>query len=131
MKWTIEYLEKDRIVYMKTFGPSDWEENRQMCEKALAVGRSNGSHRFLVDHRNLEHGLSTLQVDDLPGMLKQIGVDAQDKIALVFDPSSPISESFSFFRDSAFLESLRVRNFTDPDKAIAWLETVPSDKPEK
>ena len=131
MKWTIDYLEKDGIVYMKTSGPTNWEETIKMCEKALAVGRSNGSHRFLVDHRNLEHGLSTLQVDDLPGMLKQIGVAAQDKIALVFDPSSPISESFSFFRDSAFIESLQVRIFTDPDEAIAWLKTDPSDKPEK
>jgi hypothetical protein len=123
MEWANDYIEKDCIVYMKTSGPADWEGNRKMCEKALAVGRSNGSQRFLVDHRNLEHGLSTLQVDDLPRMLKQIGVAAQDKIALVFDPSSPISESFSFFRDSAFLESLQVRNFTDPDEAIAWLKS--------
>jgi hypothetical protein len=122
MEWTIDYLEKDGIVYMKTSGPADWDQNKKMSEKALTLGRKNGSHRFLVDHRKLEHGLSILQVDDLPKMLKQIGVASQDKVAIVFDPASPISNTFKFFRDASFLASLQLQIFTDKDEAIAWLK---------
>jgi hypothetical protein len=122
MEWTIDYLEKDGIVYMKTSGPADWDQNKKLSEKALALGHKHGSHRFLVDHRKLEHGLSVLQVDDLPKMLKQIGVTSQDKVAIVFDPASPISNTFKFFRDASFLASLQLQIFTDKDEAIAWLK---------
>jgi len=122
MEWTIDYLEKDGIVYMKTSGPADWDQNKKMSETALALGRKNGSHRFFVDHRKLEHGLSILQVDDLPKMLKQIGVTSQDKVAIVFDPASPISNTFKFFRDASFLASLQLQIFTDKNEAIAWLK---------
>jgi hypothetical protein len=123
MEWTIDYLEKDGIVYIKTSGPADWDVNKKMSEEALALGRGKGTHRFLVDHRNLKHGLSTLQVDDMPRMLKQIGVTPEDKIAIVFDPASPMSDSFDFFRNASFLESLQVKIFTNPDEAVAWLKS--------
>jgi hypothetical protein len=123
MEWTIDYLEKDGIVYMKTSGPADWEGNKKMSEEALAFGRRNGSHRFLADHRQLEHGLSILQIDDIPKMLKQIGVTSEDKVAVVFDPASPISNAFKFFRDASFLASLQLQIFTEKDEAIAWLKS--------
>jgi hypothetical protein len=130
MEWTIEYLEKGEIVRIKTFGPADWDQHRRMSEEALALGKKNGSHRFLADHRKLEHGLSILQVDDIPGMLKEIGVTSEDKVAIVFDPASPLSNTFKFFGDAAFLASLQIRIFSDKDEAIAWLksETIAKSK---
>lgn len=123
MEWKIDYLAENGIVSAKTSGPADWEQIRKMCEEVLALGRSNGSHRFLVDHRRIEHGLTILQVDDLPGMFKQIGVTPKDKIAIVFDPASKMSEAFVFFRNTSFLASLQVRIFDNPDDAIAWLKS--------
>ena len=123
MDCAIDYLEKDGIVYMKTSGPADWEGNKKMSEEALAVGRRNGSHRFLVDHHELEHGLSILQIDDIPKMLKQIGVTSEDKLAVVFDPASPISHTFKFFRDASFLALLQLQIFSDKDAAIEWLKS--------
>jgi hypothetical protein len=128
MKWTIEYLEKDGIVRIKTFGPADWDQHRRMSEEALALGRKNGSHRFLADHRKLEHGLSILQVDDIPKMLKEIGVTSEDKVAIVFNPASPINNAVKFFRDAAFLASLQLLIFSDENKAIEWLKTKTETK---
>jgi hypothetical protein len=69
-------------------------------------------------------------------MLRQIGVTAEDKIAIVFDasPASPDSRSasqggsqlgnaFSFFRDVSFLEGLAVRIFTSTEEATKWLKS--------
>ncbi len=123
MEWKIDYLAENGIVSVKTSGPANWDQTRKMCEEALALGRSNSSHRFLVDHRRIEHGLTILQVDDLPGMFKQIGVTAEDKIAIVFDPASEMNESFAFFRDTSFLASLQVKIFDNPDEATAWLKS--------
>ena len=131
MKWTIEYLEKDGIVRIKTFGPADWDQHKRMSEEALALGRKNGSHRFLADHRKLEHGLSILQVDDIPKMLKEIGVTSEDKVAIVFNPASPINNAVKFFRDAAFLASLQLLIFSNENKAIEWLKAGSPAKSKK
>ena len=128
MEWTINRLEKDNIICMKTLGPADWDQNKKMCEEAFSLAQKHGSHRFIVDHRKLEHGLSILQIDDIPEMLKQIGVTPQDKVAMLFDPASPISDAVKFFRDAAFLASLQLRIFSDKDKAIAWLKAENEEK---
>jgi hypothetical protein len=122
MEWTIDYQE-DGVVRVKTTGYADWEQNKKMCEEGLAVGRKHGSHRFLIDQRGIKSVLSVLQVDSLPATLKQIGVTSEDKVAVVFDPASKLDETFKFFRNTAFLESLSVKLFTDADEAIAWLKS--------
>jgi len=123
MDWSIDYLEEDNIVSMKTSGPADWDQNKSMSEQALAVAREKGANRFLVDHRKLGPGLSVLQVDSLPKMLRQIGVTAEDKIAIVFDTSRQMNNVFSFFKDVSFLEGLAVQIFTDTKEATVWLKS--------
>jgi hypothetical protein len=59
----------------------------------------------------------------LPKMLKKAGITREDKIALLFDPSSPLIETHTFFRNKAFIESLQVRNFTNLKEAVAWLKS--------
>jgi hypothetical protein len=131
MEWTIKRLEKDNIICITTSGPANWDQNKKMCEEAFSLAQKHGSHRFIVDHRKLEHGLTILQIDDIPGMLKQIGVTSQDKVAMVFDPASPISDAVKFFRDTAFLASLQLRIFSDKNKAITWLKASSPAKPKK
>ena len=62
-------------------------------------------------------------------MLKQIGITAKDKIAIVFNPSSQRREAFLFFRNASFLESLQVKLFNNPDEAVAWLKVEETDNP--
>jgi len=126
MEWKIDYIEEDAIITIKTSGPATWEGNRKMTEEAISLGGKNKTSKFLVDHRNLKPGLSVLQVDDLPLMLKEVGVTGEDKMAILFDPSgqAQMIDSFSFFRDSAILKSLQVRLFTNSEEAITWLKSV-------
>jgi hypothetical protein len=128
MEWTIKHLEKDNIICMKAFGPADWDQNRKMSEEAFSLAQKHGSHRFIVDQQKLEHGLTILQIDDIPAMLKQIGITSRDKVAMVFDPASPISDAVKFFKDAAFIASLQLQIFSDKDKAIEWLKAENEEK---
>jgi hypothetical protein len=64
MKWEIDYLKEDGIVYIKTSGQATWEGNKKMSQEGLTLGRKNNTCKYIIDHRNMEHGLSVLQVDD-------------------------------------------------------------------
>jgi len=53
MKWTIEYLEKDKIVAAKVNGLMDWDEHRKFAEELYPFAHKKGSHRILIDFREM------------------------------------------------------------------------------
>ena len=124
MKSTVGYLEKDKIVIAKISGEPTWEQSKKLSESAVTLARKKGSTRFLVDNSKMSKTLSVLQVNMLPKLLKDAGLTSDDKIALLFDASSPLTDTHTFFRNTAFIESLNVRNFTDKKKTIAWLKST-------
>jgi hypothetical protein len=123
MKWTIEYLEKDGIVAAKINGIMDWEEHRKFAEELYPLARKKGSNRILIDFREMIPDFTVLQIDDLPKLLKEIGVGPDLRIAAIHDPSSPKTGEFTFFKNVATITSLQVQQFSDRDEAIAWLKS--------
>jgi hypothetical protein len=124
MEWTIEYLEKEKIVCVKTSGPMDWEEHKRFCEEVFPFAIKLGSHKVFIDFREMVPDFTILQIDDLPKLLKEVGVGPEFRIAGVYDKSSPHSSEFSFFRNTSYLESVKVRYFDEKDEAIAWLKLI-------
>ena len=122
MKWTIEYLEKDGIVAAKINGIMDWEEHRKFAEELYPLAIKKGSNRILIDFREMIPDFTVLQIDDLPRMLKDIGVGPDLRIAAIHDPSSPKAGEFTFFKNVATIMSLRVEQFAGREEAIAWLK---------
>jgi hypothetical protein len=130
MKWTIEYLEKDGIVAAKINGIMDWEEHRKFAEELYPFARKKGSNRIVIDFREMIPDFTVLQIDDLPKLLKKLGVGPDIKIAAIFDPSSPKANEHTFFRNVATIISLRVELFSDRKEAIAWLKVnTKTEKP--
>jgi hypothetical protein len=123
MKWTIEYLEKDRIVAAKINGIMDWEEHRKFAEDFFPAARKKGYHRILIDFRELIPVLTVLQIDDLPKMLREVGVDSDLRIAAIHDLSSPKANEYIFFKNVATIMSLQVEIFDNREDAIKWLKT--------
>ncbi|MGD0551280.1 MAG: hypothetical protein ABSB25_01375 [Sedimentisphaerales bacterium] len=130
MKWTIEYLEKDGIVAAKINGIMDWEEHRKFAEELYPFARKKGSNRIVIDFREMIPDFTVLQIDDLPKMLKELGVGPDLRIAAVHDLSSPKSNEFTFFKNVATITSLHVEQFSDRNEAIAWLKaSAKTEKP--
>lgn len=123
MEWTIDYLEKDRIVSTKVSGIMDWDEHKRFAEELYPFAKKKGVHKILIDFRQMQPKFTILQIDDLPNMLTEIGVGPELTIASVYDPESPHSHEFKFFNNVATLLSIKVKQFVDPDEAIAWLKS--------
>ena len=131
MKWTIEYLEKDKIVAAKINGIMDWDEHKKFAEELYPFAHKKGSHRILIDFREMIPDFTVLQIDDLPQMLTKLGVGSDLRIAAIHDPSSPKANEHTFFRNVATIMSLQVEQFDNREEAIKWLRTGVSTKTKK
>jgi hypothetical protein len=131
MKWTIEYLEKDKIVTAKINGIMDWEEHKKFAEELFPKAREKGYKKILIDFREMIPDFTVLQIDDLPKMLMDIGVGIDLRIAAIHDPSSPKANEHTFFRNVATIMSLQVEQFDNWESAIKWLKTGVSVKSKK
>ena len=123
MRWEIDYLKEDDIVVVNTSGIITWEDNKQMSRKALAASIRHGTNRVLVDHRAIQPNLSVLQIDNLPGMFREIGIGPECRVAVLFDPASPRSSNFTFFQHVSIIASLQCRVFSELVEALAWLKS--------
>ena len=123
MEWTIDYLEEEGIVSAKASGVMDWDEHKRFAEELYPLAKKHGAHRILIDFREVVTKFTILQIDDLPKMLKEMGVGPEFKIASVYDLSSPRGHEFTFFNNVATLLSITVKQFEDKDEAIAWLKS--------
>ena len=121
MEWTIDYLEKEGVVLIKTSGVITWDEHWKMCEEALHFARDHNAHKYLTDHLDLKPGLTIFQIDDMPQKFQEIGVGVEEKIAVVYDPAN--ERNFKFFQSVSKIASLNFQIFTDRDKAMAWLKS--------
>jgi hypothetical protein len=123
MNWTIEYLEKDKIVAAKVNGIMDWDEHKKFAEELYPFAHKKGSHRILIDFREMIPDFTVLQIDDLPKMLANLGVESDLRIAAIHDPSSSKAGEFTFFKNVATITSLHVEQFASREEAIQWLKT--------
>lgn len=121
MNWSIHHLEEDGVIFAKTQGYATWERHKIFTKSVLETGRQKNVRIFLLDHRGLELGLSTLEIDDLPGILREIGMTAEDRVAILYNPSAPHSSDYKFLENVSRLASLQLEIFPDKEEALAWL----------
>jgi len=123
MKWTIEYLEDGKIVFVKPAGALTYEESKKLCEEVHALAQKHGAHRYLVDNRGKDIKLSVLEIEKIPDMIKKIGAGPEDRIAVLYHQSSPKILMLEFLGNVLFLRSFRFKIFSDEDKAKMWLKS--------
>ena len=121
MKWTIDYLEEEGVVLIKTSGRTEWDQQKQMCQEAFHFAQEHNAHKYLADHRGLKEGLSVLQIDGMPRMFREIGLVAEDKVAILYGPA--LEKKFKFFQSVSNFALLNFQLFTDKDKAMEWLKS--------
>jgi len=120
-EWTIDYLKENNILFVKTSAPLKWEQIKQLSEKAYSISRDKGSRGVLIDYRGMDIQLSVLEIDKIPDMVKKMGAGPEDKVAVLYNASSPKIGLLNFLQNALYLKAIRMKIFPEPEKAIAWL----------
>jgi hypothetical protein len=121
-KWTIEYLEEDKIVVQKNLEALNWEETKELAKLVVAAMRQHNTNRLLIEHCG-DIKLSVLEIDGLPAFIKDLDIRKKDRVAIFYDSSSPYKSLLTFLKNVLILTSHKLQLFTDKNKAIAWLKS--------
>lgn|GEM_PF-1285240 len=122
LTFTLEYLEKERVVLARTAGTMDLPDLMRFSQTAFEYGTKLGISHYLVDHRNMVPKISTFELYELPTLLQKSGLAGDIKIAIVFRENSEKKEDFDFYQMRSWSMGINnLRQFTDEQQAMSWL----------
>jgi hypothetical protein len=125
-KVTVHYMPNEKIVRLSTHGTLDIAADRELVAMGKSAAVQYGTTRFLVDHRSVELNLRLMDVQDVPLIGQQGGIDSGFSIALLHNGTARAKELFSFLDDLSYLQHGPRRAFIDETEAIAWLISRPA-----
>lgn len=125
MALTVKYLKKDEIVLVKLSGIMDFELHKKFAEEALSLAKKYNSHKIFANFLEMTPKLTVLEIDDLPKTLIECGAGPAHRIAVLHNPPPPHDKGFAFFKNTAFIKRLQIRQFASRDEAFAWLKSEP------
>lgn len=123
MSWTIDYLRDDGVIRVKTNGEMTLELLVRMTADAIAAANKAGVNKFLIDHREMVPAVDTIQIYNLPAIMRDVGMNRQHQAAIVFPADSERGGDFRFYEDRIRNLGFNHRVFTDPEVAFEWLKS--------
>jgi len=93
----------------------------QKALETLGQVPSQSSQRFLIDDREADLALDTLEIYQLPQTLERLGLCRDAMVAVVYTVSSPTAVDFEFFETVARNQGFQVQLFTSIESAAKWL----------
>ena len=118
MEWTIEYLEEESILSVKTKGILTAASANEMIKAIVLAMAHYQCTAQIVDHRETNSTLTVSEYYRRPEINEQLGISRTWKIAMLFKELNA---------DTAFMENVfrnrgfNFRVFADPRQAKTWV----------
>lgn len=121
MPWTIDFLEAEKIILVKTSGSLDLGAFKRLAAESLAEAARLGVTCFLLDHRSMTPAVDAIEIYNMPRINEELGVTRQHRVAIVYDPESSDRSNFQFYEDRASNIGFDHRLFIGVAEAMKWL----------
>lgn len=125
MPVSIEYQPERRAVVIVSTGMVTLDELG--CQSPLAVEllKQHSSSRMLVDYRDAQVNVSTLDVYALPERYEALGLSRNVRIAVILPRGLDDTELFEFYTDVTHNRGFMTRLFESVEAAQRWLDSAP------
>ncbi len=124
MDWTIDYLQEYGIVFVKILNPLKIEVLKPFCQQIQSLAREQNSHKYFVDHREVDNEIYISDIHEIASIVKDVGVDLDSKIAVLVGRSIPQRFKLDFVQNVFSLISIQISFFYDKDEALDWLKSA-------
>jgi hypothetical protein len=122
MPVTVEYLPQKQTVAIVATGAITADELGCQSPRTIELLHQHDALRMLVDYRDAQIEVSTMDVYALPDRYDTLGLSRKVRIAVVLPRDLENSELFDFYEDVTHNRGFMTRLFRSPDEAQRWLE---------
>src|SRR5580698_6645493 len=121
MNWIITYLPSGKIVRAAVNGELTAQGIAAMEAELLEESKRCDLNLFLCDCRGVDPNINISELYELPSRLRELGLNSDHKVALVYSPEPHVKPLFTFFDDRSYNVGLNQKVFSDYDSACSWL----------
>lgn len=118
MPFSLRYDPEAECVLAVIEGRADARMAREFTRELVSLFRKTGCKRLLNDMRLASLEMSILEIDDIPAMSSEAGIDETCSGAILV---SGDDEKFSFLQATCNIRHQYLKIFTDYDEAREWL----------
>ena len=120
MKWEITYNENDSILSVKAEGTVDVESEEKLRNEVFESMQKNHCKLLLLNLNNVEIGLSTFEIYDIPRKYMEQAVSRNTKMAILYPESQ--ARDFDFYETVSRNAGYEVMLFQESEAAMKWLK---------
>jgi hypothetical protein len=123
--WEVTYQEDHHIVVAKVVGRTTILDIPQNAEQTVQLLHQHGCNRLLLDGRDAEISLTTIEIYYLPETYERIHLRPSCRIAILLQNSLPshIRADMQFLEDVFVNGGFKIRVFYDATVALSWLNS--------
>jgi len=120
MKWSFDFDETTRIVYVKTSGELNIKETEKIRKESYLIKEKYNANKFLLDHTEIKSGgLKIWDLYNLPQKYSAEGYPRNSQLAVLVNES--YKETFDFYETVSVNNGYKIKVFTNKNEAINWL----------
>src|SRR5579872_2001058 len=117
MPVSVAYLPQRRTVVIVATGSIAIDDLGCQSPHTIELLRQHDATRMLVDYRDAQLGVSTMDVYALPDRYDALGLSRHVRIAVVLPQGLENSELFDFYEDVTHNRGFMTRLFRSPEEA--------------
>lgn len=123
MKWSVEYFEKDNVILVKYAGLGSVNEHRESIDSGIALARTCGTSRFLIDTSGLiASHFSTLNSYNIVTYLQAVSGEGADWRFAIVAPHDPDARRAALFHETVCMSrGWQAMMFDTAEEGMAWL----------
>jgi hypothetical protein len=122
MAWSVDYDDASGIITVVYRGPTVGSDLRAASSAAIALSKTQGSWRFLLDISEASVSVASIELFNLP--VKQYPtehLDRRARMAILLPPTAKERELAAFYETVCRNRDWLVQRFDDRDEARRWL----------
>ena len=123
MSYKISYDPESKIVCCQHAGRITKDGLRTRSIKTIELAKANSANLYLIDVVDLEGGVSTVGLYDLPAVYEKAGVDRRVVCAAILynAKDKALANDVHFYETVCINNGWKVKMFSDRQEAIRWL----------
>ena len=123
MSYREEIVEKTDFLHIRSFGEWSYEGGEASWRKVAACVTKGKFDKVLIDDRELEATFSTISEFELAGLVVDMLLGENCRIAMVDRPER--HEVNGFFENVCVNRGLQMKFFHTEEAALEWLDVLP------